>query len=566
MSWIKCVCLLNLAPIDMEQQVLDLLSTTLNTNSNEERNRAQVHLEQLQKQSGYCEALCRISLENAIPLDTRHLATIILRSMIEKNWGLSNNPIQQSRLKQELALQREFQETDEDGNPIDKISLGQIQINDDEKNRLRNQLVLGLNIDQMKIKVQFAIMLGVIVKYDFPHDMPNFLSYLINQIQNHTNGEQGAALCLEIIIHHDYLFDSNQMEEITKQIMPFLIQVYTNENKQYSDQIRKSMVIILYSIILWIFNHRIEKEDQTQGMMPFLQESLPFWIKKFSSDLIETSYYPLRICILQVICILIYSMPKTLIEKQYIHILLPQSWKIFHSLQSNFYDGLVVSSSLQNPSKDDIDFNYGTIYLFQNQILLLLEFFHAILESKLLSTFMLSSVTETIYVLIYYMQFTQEQLENYEFEEDQFIITEQDSKYSISSLTIRSSAAKLLSEILARHKILSDNSIIDQSLKAIEMRLHETSDISNSSNVNLWKLREATLFACSKAFRYFVKHSISFCNSLPKFIEIICKDLCSNNNLLFLQVRSSLCFAKLCKSLPEDFQIPSEYIEPFRQL
>ena len=550
----------------MEQQVLGILEAALLSTSNEETQRVFKTIESAQHQNGYCEALCRISLEQSISFDIRHLATIMLRSMIEKNWGLSDQPIQKQRLEKERAIRREFEEEDDDGKVIESSSSKdheRIRIPEDEKKRLRVQLINGLHLPEMKMKIQYSVMIGVLVKYDFPHQMPDLLSYLIKQIQEHTSGEQGASLCLEMIIHPDFLFDTNQMQQSSQELMPFLLHVYQNSN-DFSDATRKSMVMIFFSILNWIVNRLVQREHETDGMMPFLQSVLPHWISQFSNDLINSTSTPLRICILQVMCLLVYSMPQTLIEKNYIQSLFSNSWKLFASLQNIYQEGYIYSDNLHETSTNDIDFNTGNVYFLENLILLLLEFFHALLDKQQLTPIMFSSVPETTYLLVRYMQLSENQLETFEFEEDQFAISEQEQRYGFSALTVRSSSGKLFTEMLSRYKSINNISVIDKALEGIAIQLQETKQSYEKSPYG-WKLREAALYACAKGIRYFLNYNSSFVESFPNLLSSICDDLKSNISP-FLCTRAYLLFCKSLKFMPSLENIPVDIFVLFHQL
>lgn len=105
------------------EHLFNLLSVSL-SNSNEARTEATTILKQKENEDGYIESLCDISLcENqGVPYPIRHLASVLLRNVIDNNWGYSTNPAENERFARELALKREYEEEDEDKEQYNNVT------------------------------------------------------------------------------------------------------------------------------------------------------------------------------------------------------------------------------------------------------------------------------------------------------------------------------------------------------------------------------------------------------------------------------------------------------------
>merc|ERR1712137_1147002 len=157
------------------------------------------------------------------------------------------------------------------------------------------------------------------------------------------------------------------------------------------------MVMILFSFINFLFNRRMEREDQQPAegqLLPLLVQIIHEWMGQALADLEQSQHVPLRICLLQVFCLLVHAMPNTLQSANWIQKMLSSTWKLLVQSQGIWQERYIATStgtgSQQNISSEDVDFNCGIIYQFDNLLMLLLEFLHAVLNKSSLAPLMYS--------------------------------------------------------------------------------------------------------------------------------------------------------------------------------
>ena len=230
-------------------------------------------------------------------------------------------------------------------------------------------------------------------------------------------------------------------------------------------------------------------------MLPKLLQTIPNWFSVMSKDLASLdSLGPVeiavKILILQIVCLFIYSLPKTI--EAYSNFL-SISWDILFKYQNYYYEGLVVTDKLHGSSL--IDFNCGESYSFDNVLLMVLEIFHAWLSKPNLKAVVYPIVGDLVYTLVYYQQITFNQLENYIADSNEFVIDENEELYSTHSLSIRSSANRLIIELIRHHSSAKNAQYLPTILESIKKRIIETENAreSHQSTNEWWKMREAAL-------------------------------------------------------------------------
>lgn len=225
----------------------------------------------LKKQLGYALTLSKIVLHSNLSMYHKQLASIILKTFIEANW--MNTPDEALQKAREMQLKKdvfEYQTEEDDEVDEGKSALEQslanssdpsqrVIIDEREKDELRKLLPQGLQIEQRTIQGNIAVCLSIIAKYDYPQQFPTLLRQLQEMIcGNVIPAKFGAFLALEMIIHPDLL--SNEILEVEfDNIVSFTLGVYLNMS--LPTLLRKHSVSILFSIVNWILNRRVETEE-----------------------------------------------------------------------------------------------------------------------------------------------------------------------------------------------------------------------------------------------------------------------------------------------------------------
>ena len=333
------------------------------------------------------------------------------------------------------------------------------------------------------------------------------------------------------------------MEKVIRFTLPIIFELYLNHEN--SIKIRKNCISILFSIINWIFNHKTVLNNKNE-LIEFLLNYLPKFIEAFSQDLLlgnAGDLLSIKISIYQVLCLLVYSMDKTLSQFNVLSTLLVNSFKLLFNLQDLFYFQLIVT---KNQNQNEFDFNSGVFYNLENLILLILEFFQSLISKNLETQFFIDSIEEISFLLIFFMQLTSEQLENVEFDSCEFIKQENKKFVFYSSTTIRHSSNELIKQLL-RNYHRQFPVIIDKILNSFVSRLNATPNSTTTpSGTQIppelhWRLKEPVLFAFSENFRIFLKYSDSFLLNFSDFLKNLSTFLFDAN--IMLRLRALLTFS-----------------------
>lgn len=297
-------------------------------------------------------------------------------------------------------------------------------------------------------------------------------------------------------------------------------------------------------------------------MLPRLLKVIEQWFGQFLKDLsqlnaVDQAEIALKITILQVVCLFLYSLPKTM--KNYPQFL-SLACEMIYNYQSIFYEGLILSDKLTTSNL--IDFTCAETYNFENYILMILEVLHAWIskqELRGLFTQNPSMPSDIIYTLIYYLQITNHHVESYVLDSNDFIIDDNEDLYGTHSLTIRSSTNRLIIEIfqLSPSQSKTNSSYFQSLLQSLLKRLAETENgravADETPHSQWWKMREAVLFLLTSTIPLLCKFAAQvaksksksvFCIPIESFLSLQ-KD--ANHSNPFLRYRALVC-ASRCSS------------------
>ena len=269
----------------MEEEIVKCLDSLLSQHP-AQRVEAEEKFAILKQQLGFALGLAKIVIHSQLSVYHRQLASIILKTFIETHWmNTSDEALQKDRIAQinkekfEYSQDYDYEEEEEEEEEIEPNNEPQgpiIIIDEREKVELRNIIPNGLSIEERSIQGNISVCLGVIAKYDYPTLFPNLLSSLKEIIMTNSSAttKYGALLSLEIIIHPDIL--PNEILEVEFQSLnPFLLEVYSTSVYQ----VKKSCASILLSLVNWILNRRVEKEEKlSETGLRFIIYSPPHFI------------------------------------------------------------------------------------------------------------------------------------------------------------------------------------------------------------------------------------------------------------------------------------------------
>jgi hypothetical protein len=287
--------------------------------------------------------------------------------------------------------------------------------------------------------------------------------------------EDSVHGAMQVLIEFTY-----ELEEKVKTVGPIILsevyRIYSSEHA-FTVKTRSSAVEILNSI-LKCANMHIEPKEQPQ----FFNTILPAFLEKLVAGLLipngPTSSFLLKTEILRIFTYMINELPKFI--RPYIQSLLPSIWSLLTQMAEIYIKAIVNEGEFDVFNGDEDEKNN-----FVKMILQVFEFVHALAESKKFKDTIKGVLNDLVYVLILYMQVTEEQIEIWTDEIEKFIEDEDDPGID----SIRSSGK----DILMRLGEEFEKDFINGFTNAIRKHL-ELSDVErNNGKLSWWKTHEATM-------------------------------------------------------------------------
>ncbi|XP_049404000.1 uncharacterized protein LOC125867514 [Solanum stenotomum] len=434
-----------------EQWLINCLNATLDPNQ-QVRSFAETSLQQATLQPGFGSSLCRIAAKRELPLGLRQLAAVILKQFIKKHW-----------------------QDDEEGfeHPV---------VSSDEKVAIRDLLLPLLDDPHRKICTAIGMAVASIAHYDWPEDWPDLLPSLMKCITDQTNmnAVHGALRCFALVSAD---LDDNMVPKLVPVLFPCLHTIVSSP-QIYEKPLRMKALSIVYACTSMLGAMSGVYKTETSAMMsPMLQS----WINQFSSILEhpvqseDPDDWSIRMEVIKCLNQFLQNFP-SLMESQF-GVFMGPLWQTFVSSL-----GVYTRSSIEG-IEDPYDGRYdsdGAEQSLESFIIQLFEFLLTILGIPKFVKVVGNNVKELVYYTIAFMQTTEQQVNAWSVDANQFVADEDDNTYSC-----RASGALLLEEVISSCGTQGIHAIIDSA----KTRFRESQQEKASGASGWWRMREATLFA-----------------------------------------------------------------------
>ncbi|KAG5603718.1 hypothetical protein H5410_025210 [Solanum commersonii] len=431
-----------------EQWLINCLNATLDPNQ-QVRSFAETSLQQATLQPGFGSSLCRIAAKRELPLG---LPAVILKQFIKKHW-----------------------QDDEEGfeHPV---------VSSDEKVAIRDLLLPLLDDPHRKICTAIGMAVASIAHYDWPEDWPDLLPSLMKCITDQTNmnAVHGALRCFALVSAD---LDDNMVPKLVPVLFPCLHTIVSSP-QIYEKPLRMKALSIVYACTSMLGAMSGVYKTETSAMMsPMLQS----WINQFSSILEhpvqseDPDDWSIRMEVIKCLNQFLQNFP-SLMESQF-GVFMGPLWQTFVSSL-----GVYTRSSIEG-IEDPYDGRYdsdGAEQSLESFIIQLFEFLLTILGIPKFVKVVGNNVKELVYYTIAFMQTTEQQVNAWSVDANQFVADEDDNTYSC-----RASGALLLEEVISSCGTQGIHAIIDSA----KTRFRESQQEKASGASGWWRMREATLFA-----------------------------------------------------------------------
>ncbi|KAI8066912.1 armadillo-type protein [Gongronella butleri] len=515
----------------MDESVYETLVGVTNSDANI-RMAAETRLKELANAPEYSVSLARLTVNKDLPVPHRQLAALSLKSYVDSYWSAKNDrfvgpePPQQS------------------------------------KEAVRHIIITGLADSESRIRVVSAYVVSKIAHDDFPEEWGNLLDILFSYLKsNNADSVHGAMRVLLEMVKKD--ISVQQLPTIGPSLVPELFTVLTSDNV-YSFRTRGRAVTIFSSCIEMLSTLREENPTLADQMVGPI---LPQWLQAYSTILNHhvqdnaekaSEEYGLKMDVIKSICTISGEFPKYILSS------LPQLfepiWNDLHNLRERYVAEFVSDSGDAEESFKDSD---GNEIGFQNLIYVLFDFVSSACSKKSVRHLFVAAdgqqptdfLAQLLYVLIVYMQITQEQMEVWSTDANQFVADEEESTFSFNT---RVAAIDVLLALSDSFPVPFFNALG----KAVQRHISESVEIRNNGSSDWWKIHEACLLATGRMnedlAEYLEDDSRQVQFDLKSLFDHVVLEDMKMTDLPFLQGRAFVFASEFAKILPAE--MASQYV------
>lgn len=391
------------------------------------------------------------------------------------------------------------------------------------KHAIKTILPKGLYSNNSKIRNTVAYTISTIAGFDWPDCWPELFDIIVSCLAGNEDSVHGA---MQVLVEFTY-----ELEEQVKDVGPIILsEVYRIFESEAAFTVKTRCVAIdILNSLLKCTNTHIEQKDQPA----ILSKILPAFMQKMIHGLIvpngATSSFTLKTEILKVFTYMISEMPKFI--QPLMPTILPPIWSLLTQM-ADIYIKSIVNEGEVDPFGGDDDERSEFIKM----ILQIFELVHSIAESKKFKPLVKGVIADLIYVLILYMQITEEQMQLWSDDTEKFVEDEDEEGVDYS---IRTSGQ----DILVRLGEEFEEKFLVGLTEAITKLVALADAERNSGRPNWWKTHEATMLAVGASdFKDLILTHDQF--NLQEYLNLIVKGLLGYQVSPFLVGRCIVTLSK----------------------
>ncbi|CAM0914131.1 unnamed protein product [Alopecurus aequalis] len=439
------------AAADGDQRwLVECLTATLDT-ARDVRAFAEESLRQAALQPGYGAALTKVTVNKEVPFGLRQLAAVLLKQFIKHHWE------------------------EQEENFVPPV------VSAPEKAVIRQLLLTSLDDSNGKIRTAIGMAVAAIGQNDWPEDWPELLPFLLRLIgdQSNGNGVRGALRCLALLSDD---LDDECIPKLIPELFPSLYRIISSPHL-YENSLRAKAVGIVHSCISMLVSMSGVYKRETVSLMTSMLDPL---MEQFSiilnSPVLSQNPddWSMQMEVLKCLLQLIQNFPR--LPEAKISAILAPLWQTFVSSYKVYHLSTIQGSDDVDSVGYDSDGSERSIESFGIQ---LFELWTTIVGNSLLAKVIAGNIKELAYYTISFQQITEEQVQNWSRDANQYVADEDDVTYSC-----RVSGSLLLEEIVTAYEDYG----IDSILEASQICFRESLELKQAGSADWWRLHEASLF------------------------------------------------------------------------
>ncbi|XP_073252649.1 importin-9-like [Porites lutea] len=434
----------------LKQALIESLSAILSSDQ-QARQMAEEQLKLLEVTEEFGVHLAELTVDRTGALAIRQLASVILKQYVEAHWTVN-------------AEKYRDPETTEAA-----------------KAEIRRLLPEGLQESISKVRSSVAYAISAIAHWDWPEAWPNLFGHLMQAL---TSGDSNLVHgAMRVLTEFCREVSDIQMPHVAPLILPEMYKIFVHADL-YSIRTRSRAADIFNTCASLI----CAMADDNMGIAKkILFPILPQFTQAFVQVLALQEDSPtvdcgLKMEVLKALTTLVKEFPKQMAP--HLMDILPHMWNTLTQSADRYVRTVV---NYTDDADDPVDSD-GEVLGFENLVFSVFEFIHGLIETPKFKKTVKKFLDELIYFLVLYMQITEDQVQVWTSNPNQFVEDEDDDTFSFS---VRIAAQDVLLAVAADFKNESAVSLV----KAVNKHLQEANERKSKGDVNWWKIHESCMLA-----------------------------------------------------------------------
>ncbi|XP_058460644.1 importin-9 isoform X2 [Malaya genurostris] len=458
----------------IKQAMFEELQKILNPDG-EIRRQAEERLAQLKFTEGYGIYLAEITINQNLDLSFRQLASVMLKQYVEDCWSV-----------------------EECENSVD----GNLMVNPEAKTAIKTILPQGLYDPNSKIRSVVAYSISNIASYDWPNDWQELFDIIVKCLSGNENSVHGA---MKVLVEFTLDLDK-QIIDVGPMILSEVYRIFEAQ-AVYSVSTRSYAIKILNSLLRSINTHVESKQDQTIILNPTLPTFTHKMIEGLTVPNGPHSSFELKTEIVKVLKYMISDMPK--FASQYLSAILPPIWQLLTQM-ADIYIKVIVNETEETPFTSNTEGDENEDFI--SMILQIFEFLHTIIEMRKYKGAITNVLTDLIYIVILYMQMTEEQAQSWHDDPEKFVEDEDEQGVDFS---IRTTAHDVLLIIGQEY----EQKLLPCFSEALGKHITVADADRNAGHPYWWKIYEASMLAVGSFKELITENESKF--DLTQYLNLV---------------------------------------------
>lgn len=440
----------------LKQALVESLTAILSPDQ-QARQMAEEQLKVLEVTEEFGVHLAELTVDRDGALAIRQLASVILKQYVEAHWTVN---AEKYRAPETTAA---------------------------AKAEIRRLLPAGLQESISKVRSSVAYAISAIAHWDWPEAWPDLFGHLMQAL---TSGDGNLVHgAMRVLTEFCREVTDIQMPHVAPVILPEMYKIFIHA-ELYSIRTRSRAADIFNTCASLIC---AMEDDNMDVAKKILFPMLPQFTQVFVQVLALPEDSPtvdcgLKMEVLKALTTLVKEFSKQM--SPHLMEILPHMWNTLTQSADRYVRTVV---NYTEDADDPIDSD-GEVLGFENLVFSVFEFIHGLIETPKFKKTVKKFLDELIYFLVLYMQITEDQVQVWTSNPNQFVEDEDDDTFSFS---VRIAAQDVLLAVAADFKNESAVSLTN----ALNRHLQEANEKKSKGDVNWWKIHESCMLAmgCIKA-------------------------------------------------------------------